>query len=55
MNAVRIENIKQFAVRYPASRLVVVLKSLPDEVPAIQLPGLVEVWTSIIDSEVDGK
>ena len=55
MNTVRIKKIKQFAVRYPASRLTEVLKSLPDEVPAIQLPGLVEVWTSIIDSEVDGK
>ncbi len=55
MNTVHIKNIKQFAVRYPASRLAEILRSLPDEVPAIQLPGLVEVWTSILDSEAERK
>lgn len=53
-DTVSIKKLKQLAARWPDSRFAGVLRTLPDEVPRIQLPGLVEVWTDIIDQETQG-
>lgn len=51
---VDIRRLKEgFSTRFPNSKLTSVLLRLPDELPKNTLPGVVDVWTAILDSEVE--